>query len=97
MGVGVEVGVALGVGVGVALGVGAATGVRVGTGLGRATPLFHTNFFPLLMQVNFVLPDTETCPTLVQVAPGLTTAAAVVTPVIKAMESGRAISTRRIV
>ena len=56
-------GVAEGVGIGVAEGVG------VGVGLTIATPLFHSNFFPDLTQVNFIPATTEVAPAFVQGAP----------------------------
>jgi len=70
-GVGVGVGVAEGVGIGVAegVGVGVAEGVGVGVGLTIATPLFHSNFFPDLTQVNFIPATTEVAPAFVQGAP----------------------------
>lgn len=58
-----------GVGEGVGVGVGAATGARVGAGLGRATPLFHTSFFPLFTQVNFFPPVVCVAPVLGHEAP----------------------------
>ena len=75
---------ATGVGVGVGAGAGAAMGVGVGEGVGvgfatgkgflTATPLFHTSFFPDLMQVNFFPPETEVAPAFVHLAPALTAA-----------------------
>ncbi len=53
-GVGVGVGVGEGVGVAVGEGVGVGDGVKVGCFLATATPLFQTNFFPLLIQVYFL-------------------------------------------
>ncbi len=50
----------VGEGVGVGIGVGEGVGVNVGVGvaggcfLATATPLFQTNFFPLLIQVYFL-------------------------------------------
>ena len=70
-GVGVGVGVAEGLGVGVAEGVGVGVAVAVGIGVGLTieTPLFHSNFFPDLTQVNFIPATTEVAPTFVQGAP----------------------------
>ncbi|ASY20160.1 hypothetical protein A7sIIA15_04705 [Candidatus Planktophila vernalis] len=74
VGVGVGEGVAdaEGVGVGVAEGVGVATG----TGCLTATPLFHTNFFPDLMQVYLIPDDVLVLPSTLQAVPGLTAASA---------------------
>jgi hypothetical protein len=47
-------GVGVGVGVGVTDCVGLGVGVTTGTGFAIATPLFHTNFLPLLMHVYFL-------------------------------------------
>ena len=60
--------VADGVGLGVALGVGAAAGFAI------ATPLFHTNFLPDLMQVNFVVAVEEIAPNFVHLLPAFTAA-----------------------
>ena len=77
-------GVAIGDGVGVTAGVGVgdgvgATGFNTGfkSGLGAAltaTPLFHTNLFPDLMQVNFLPPAIAKAPALVHFAPAFTAA-----------------------
>ena len=66
-GVGIGVGVEVTTGVGVGVGVGAATGTVFFT----ATPLFHTNLFPDLMQVNFLPPTIAVAPALVHFAPAL--------------------------
>ncbi len=50
VGVGVGIGVEVGVDVGVEVGVDVGVEVGVDVGLFTATPLFHTNFFPDLMQ-----------------------------------------------
>jgi hypothetical protein len=71
VGVGVGVGVASGVGVGV--GVGVAVGFATGT---IFTPLFHTYFFPDLMQVYLIPLLVEVAPTLLQLCPAFTAAAA---------------------
>jgi hypothetical protein len=79
-GVGVGVGVGetvggVGVGVGVASGVG--VGVRVGVGFATRTiftPLFHTNFFPDLMQVYLIPLLVEVAPALLQLCPAFTAA-----------------------
>ena len=70
VGVGVAVGVAVGVGVGVGVGVAVATGV----GLTTTTPLFHTSFFPLLIQVYFFPETVDVEPSFEHVAPALTAA-----------------------
>jgi hypothetical protein len=74
VGVGIAdaVGVAVGVGVAVALGVGLATGA----GFLIATPLFHTNFLPDLMQVYLIPDDVLVFPSVLHVVPGLTAASA---------------------
>jgi hypothetical protein len=64
-------GVGDGVGVGVGVGVGAATGTVFFT----TTPLFHTNLFPDLMQVNFLPPTIAIAPALVHFEPALGVAA----------------------
>ena len=69
------VGLGVEVGVGVAEGVGAGVATGVGVGLETATPLFQTNFFPDLMQVNFFPPNVAVEPALEQVAPALGDAA----------------------
>jgi len=70
-------GVAEGVGIGVAegVGVGVAEGVGIGVGLTIATPLFHSNFFPDLTQVNFIPATTAVAPAFVQGAPAFALAA----------------------
>jgi uncharacterized membrane protein YdfJ with MMPL/SSD domain len=78
VGVGVAVGVSDGEGVGVAVVVPEGVGVAVGL-VGTTTPLSHTSFFPLLIQV-YVLPaDFEVAPSFEHVEPALT--AALATPV----------------
>jgi hypothetical protein len=82
----VRVGVGVGVGVGVAVGVGVvpiapagspiAVGVGDGLGVGIRTPLFHTSFFPLLMQVYFLPMKVEVCPAFLHTPPALTAAVA---------------------
>jgi hypothetical protein len=77
---GVGVGVATGVGVGVATGVGVGSaGFNTGLIAGFApafvaTPLFHANLFPDLMQVNFLPLTVEVAPAFVHLAPALTAA-----------------------
>jgi len=76
VGVDVEVGDASGVGVGVG-----STGLNtgLGDGFGAAaliiTPLFHTSFFPDLMQVNFLPDAVAVAPALGHLAPALGVAA----------------------
>ena len=70
--VGVGEGVGSGVGVRVAIGV----GVSVGFGAATATPLFHTSFLPLLMQVYFLPALVEVAPSLLHIEPDLTAAVA---------------------
>ena len=76
MGLGVGVAEGLGDGVGVGVGVGVAVGETVGIGAGMETPVFQTNFLPLLIQVYFLPEDVEVAPSFEQVAPCLTTAMA---------------------
>jgi uncharacterized membrane protein YdfJ with MMPL/SSD domain len=78
VGVGVAVVVAEGEGVGVGVVVPEGVGVAVGL-VGTTTPLFHTSFFPLLMQVYFLPADVEVAPSFEHVEPALT--AALATPV----------------
>jgi hypothetical protein len=70
-------GVAEGVGIGVAegVGIGVAEGVGIGVGLTIATPLFQSNFFPDLTQVNFIPATTAVAPAFVQGAPAFALAA----------------------
>ncbi|CAB4654724.1 unannotated protein [freshwater metagenome] len=56
---------------GVGVGVGVGMGVGVGVGLAITTPLFHTNFFPLLMQVYFFPADIAVDPALEHFVPGV--------------------------
>jgi len=74
---GVGIGVAEGVGIGVAegVGIGVAEGVGIGVGLTIATPLFQSNFFPDLTQVNFIPATTAVAPAFVQGAPAFALAA----------------------
>ena len=78
MGDGVAIGEGVGVTTGVGVGVGATgfnTGLKSGFGAAfTATPLFHTNLFPDLMQVNFLPPAIAKAPALVHFAPALTAA-----------------------
>jgi hypothetical protein len=60
-------------------GLAVAVGVVFGAGL-VATPLFQINFFPLLMQVNFLPPEIEILPAFVQGAPALVAAVDWITP-----------------
>jgi len=67
-------GVAIGEGVGVGA-TGFNTGFKSSFGAAfTATPLFHTNLFPELMQVNFLPPAIAKAPALVHFAPALTAA-----------------------
>jgi len=77
VGVGVGVGVALGVGVAGGVGVAVALGVGLATGAGflTATPLFHTNLLPDLMQENFFPPAVAVAPALLHLAPAIGVAA----------------------
>ena len=61
-----------------AAGVGVATGVVAAAGVGffTATPLFHTNFLPCLMQVYLIPDDVLVCPRVLHVVPDLITASA---------------------
>ena len=72
----VAVGVGVGVGVGVSVGVGVGVGEGVGVTFLTATPLFHTNFFPDLMQVYLIPDDVLVLPSTLQAVPGLTAASA---------------------
>ena len=63
------------VGVAEGLGVGVAVAVGIGVGLTIETPLFHSNFFPDLTQVNFIPATTEVAPAFVQGAPAFALAA----------------------
>ena len=77
MGVGAIVGVGVTSGVGVGEGVGVGVGVGVGFTTGTTfTPLFHTNFFPELIQVYFNPLLIEVDPTLLQLCPLFTAAKA---------------------
>ena len=80
VGVGVGDGNTVGVelGVGEATGVGVAVGDAVGFGAEFATPLFHTSFFPLFTHVYFLPALVEVAPILVQGAPALTAAIALI-------------------
>jgi len=73
-GVGVGVALTVGIGVGVALTVGVGVGVAAGIGFGIATPLSHTKFFPLFMQVYFLPLYVEVVPALEHFVPGVTAA-----------------------
>ena len=64
-------GVGIGVGVGEATGVGVGVGAATGTVFFTTTPLFHTNLFPDLMQVNFLPPAIAIAPALVHFEPAL--------------------------
>jgi hypothetical protein len=68
--------VGLGVGVAVALGelVGELLGELLGFGAATTTPLSHTNFLPLLIQVYFFPETVEVEPNLEQADPALTAA-----------------------
>jgi hypothetical protein len=71
------VGFGVEVGVGIEVEVGAATGVKVGFGAALiATPLFHTNRVPDLMQVYFFPPEIEVAPAFVHFTPAFTAASA---------------------
>jgi hypothetical protein len=70
------VGVEVTSGVGEGAGVGVEVGVAAGTGFAIATPLFHTNFLPLLMQVYFFPFAVEVVPTFLHVSPAFTAAIA---------------------
>ena len=72
--VGVGVGVGVGVAVGVGVDVGVADGVAAGVGLTTTTPLFHTSFFPLLIQVYFIPETVDVEPNFEQADPALTAA-----------------------
>ena len=75
VGVGVGVGVAEGVAEGVTGGVGVGVVGTVGFGATK-TPLFHTSFLPLLMQVYFLPFAVAVVPTFLQVSPAFTAATA---------------------
>jgi hypothetical protein len=64
--------------VGVGLGDGNAVGVgeTVGFGARTVTPLFQTNFLPLLMHVYFFPAEVEVAPSFEHVAPAFTAALA---------------------
>ena len=67
MGVGAIVCVGVISGVGVGEGVGVGVGVGVGFTIGTTfTPLFHTNFFPDLIQVYLIPFDVDEAPNLLQ-------------------------------
>ena len=66
---GFTVGLTVGVGVGVTVGVGVGFGAT-------ATPLFQTNFFPLLMQEYFLPFAVAVVPTFLQVSPAFMAATA---------------------
>ena len=68
-------GFTVGLAVGVGVGVGVTVGVDVGFGA-TATPLFQTNFFPLLMQEYFLPFAVAVVPTFLQVSPAFTAATA---------------------
>lgn len=71
----VDVGVAVGVGVGATSAVGEGVGVGVGLTFGTTfTPLFHTSFFPDLMQVYLTPLVVDVAPNLPQLCPLLTAA-----------------------
>lgn len=72
----VPVGAGFGVGKGVAAGVGVGVGVATGTGFVVATPLFHTNFVPLLMQVYFLPLAVAVAPAFLHASPAFTAAIA---------------------
>ena len=84
VGVALTVGVGVGVGVGEAIGVGATVcvgvgegedvGVATGAGFGTTTPLFQTNFDPLLTHVYFLPLYVEVAPTFEHLVPGVTAA-----------------------
>jgi hypothetical protein len=74
--IGAGTGVGVGVGVGVAVATGVGVGVATGFGFGIATPLFQTNFLPLLMQVNFLPFVVAVTPAFLQLSPALTAATA---------------------
>jgi hypothetical protein len=65
--------VGVGVGVGITSGVGDGVGVGLTTGT-TFTPLFHTSFFPDLMQVYFTPLYVEVIPALLQLCPAFTAA-----------------------
>jgi hypothetical protein len=71
----IGIGVGVGVTLGVADGVGVAVGVAIGFGA-SVTPLFQTNFLPLLMHVYFLPSDVEVAPSFVQLPPAFTAAIA---------------------
>jgi hypothetical protein len=87
MGFVVGVGVGVGVGVRVGVGVGVALGVGVGDGVATATPLFHTNFLPDLMQVYVLFKYVVFWFTVLHALPGVTFCAEVAATGIRARES----------
>ena len=90
-GVADAVGVGVGVGVGVAVGVGVGVGVAVATGVGltTTTPLFHTSFLPLLMQVYFFPETVDVEPSFEHADPALTAACATETTKVKESATAR--------
>jgi len=74
VGVGEAVGVATGVGVELGDELGVALGELVGFGAATATPLSHTSFLPLLMQVYFLPETVDVAPNFAQTVPALTAA-----------------------
>jgi len=88
-GTGTTVGVGVGVGVGDAEGDGSGVGVTVGTGLMTVTPLFQTNFLPLLIHVYFLPADVEVAPTFEQVAPAFIEALATPVTSVKEINTAR--------
>ena len=77
VGEGVGIGDAVAVGVAEGVGVGVAMGVGVAVGRFTATPLFHTSFFPDLMQVYLIPAVVLILPNFLHVAPGLMEAIAI--------------------
>jgi hypothetical protein len=74
VGVGVGVIVARGDGEGVGVAVGEALGEATGAGFATATPLFHTNLFPLFIHVYFLPLYVEVAPAFEHFVPGVTAA-----------------------
>ena len=73
----VGAGDAEGVGVGELVGVEVGVGVGwIGVGAATFTPLFHTSFLPLLMQVYFFPPDVAVNPAFLHASPAFTAAIA---------------------
>jgi hypothetical protein len=70
------VGVEVTSGVGEGAGVGVEVGVAAGTGFAIVTPLFHTNFLPLLMQVYFLPLAVAVVPAFLHASPAFTAAIA---------------------